>query len=145
MKLQFGDTKGRVVPVKDTQAMIAGMTPQLRPGTWVFCTDPNPESKPPNAFAMIREAEGTTFILPRETAQSLGYDASLGMRQITLSVFSDLEGIGLTAAVAAALTDAGISCNVVAAFHHDHVFVPEADAERAMAALLAVQAEAKQS
>ncbi|MEX0371450.1 MAG: ACT domain-containing protein [Tateyamaria sp.] len=133
------------MPVKNTQAMIAGMMPQLRPGTWVFCTDPNPESTPPNAFAMIREAEGTTFVLPRETAKSLGYDASLGMRQITLNVFSDLEGVGLTAAVSAALTEAGISCNVVAAFHHDHVFVPEADAERAMEALLAAQEEAAQA
>jgi hypothetical protein len=57
------------------------------------------------------------------------------MRQITLNVFSALEGVGLTAAVAVALADAGIACNMVAAFHHDHVFVPEAQAEAALKVL----------
>jgi hypothetical protein len=50
-------------------------------------------------------------------------------------VHSSLEAVGLTAAVAGALTAAGISANVVAAFHHDHVFVPADRAEAAMAQL----------
>lgn len=130
------------MPERDTQAMIAEMTPELRPGLWVFCTDPAPAMVPSDAFAMIREAEGTTLILPRDTAGALGHDTSLVMRQITLNVFSDLEGIGLTAAVSAALARAGISCNVVAAYHHDHVFVTAPDAERAMDTLTAAQAAA---
>jgi hypothetical protein len=44
--------------------------------------------------------------------------------RITLMVHSALEGVGLTAAVAAALAEVGIACNVVAAFHHDHLLVP---------------------
>jgi hypothetical protein len=59
------------------------------------------------------------------------------MRRITLTVHSALDGIGLTAAVSAELTAAGIPCNVVAALHHDHVFVPAAQAEAALAALRA--------
>ncbi len=67
-----------------------------------------------------------SLILP---AQDDAHDA---MRQITLDVNSSLEGVGLTAAVSAALADRGIACNVVAAYHHDHIFVPEKDAETAL-------------
>jgi uncharacterized protein len=54
------------------------------------------------------------------------------MRQITLQVFSALEGVGLTAAVAGVPADHGFACNMVAACHHDHAFVPGADAGRAV-------------
>ena len=53
----------------------------------------------------------------------------------TLRVHSALEAVGLTAAAAQALARNGISCNVVAGFHHDHPFVPHADASRARDAL----------
>jgi hypothetical protein len=48
------------------------------------------------------------------------------MACLTLRVHSALDGVGLTAAVASALAEIGIPCNMVAAFHHDHAFVPEA-------------------
>ena len=57
---------------------------------------------------------------------------------ITLTIHSSLEAVGLTAAVSSALTEANISCNVVAAYYHDHIFVPIADADRAMNVLLAL-------
>jgi len=43
--------------------------------------------------------------------------------------------VGLTAAVAGALAEAGIACNVVAGFHHDHLFVPWERREDALAIL----------
>ncbi|WP_299286456.1 ACT domain-containing protein [uncultured Tateyamaria sp.] len=132
--------------VSDTTEMIAGMTPVLVPGRWVYCAQTDPDKAATHgaqACAVIREAEGVTLILPEDVAQAHGYDTTVPMRQITLDVFSDLQGVGLTAAVAQALTDENISCNVVAAYHHDHVFVPEQDAERAMAALVAAQKAAK--
>ena len=120
--------------VTGTQDMTAGMTPTLMPGAWVYCTNVGMEAAS-HAFAVIREAEGQTLILPLDFAQAAGADVSLVMRQITLNVYSDLEGVGLTAAVARTLADAGISCNVVAAYHHDHIFVPERDASEAMTLL----------
>jgi len=131
--------------VKDTHLMIAGMTPVLTEGAWVYCCETDAAKAVeliPKSFAVMREAEGFTLILPSDIAATHGYNVALGMRLITLNVFSDLEGIGLTAAVASALADVGVSCNVVAAYHHDHVFVPQSDAERAMDALLAKQAAA---
>ncbi|MEP1961788.1 ACT domain-containing protein [Tateyamaria sp.] len=132
--------------VKDTKAMIAGMTPRLTDGVWVYCCEidmAKAKARVHDAFAMIHEAEGMTLILPYDVAAAHGYNCSLRMRRITLDVFSDLEGIGLTAAVAQALTDAAISCNVVAAFHHDHVLVPEADSERAIEVLMMAQKAAE--
>ena len=43
---------------------------------------------------------------------------------ITLDVHSSLESVGFLAAVSARLAAAGIPCNAVSAFHHDHLFVP---------------------
>jgi hypothetical protein len=64
------------------------------------------------------------------------------MRCITLNVYSALDGVGLTAAVARALADLGIACNMVAGFHHDHAFVPATRADDALQGLLALQAAA---
>ncbi|WP_409995099.1 ACT domain-containing protein [Rhizobium leguminosarum] len=61
------------------------------------------------------------------------------MRQITLNVNSALDDVGLTAGVAASLAEAGIPCNMVAAYHHDHVFVPSGLADRALNLLVALQ------
>ena len=94
------------------------------------------------ALGLFREAEGVSLILPRASAEALGFPVALPMRRIVLTVHSALDGVGLTAAVAAALAAEEIPCNVVAAFHHDHVFVPAAMADRALTVLEALQARA---
>lgn len=127
--------------VKDTQAMIAQMQPDLRPGGFVFRSFANPDDAAPflsQALASFRETEGLSLILPDDGT------GSEVMRCITLQVHSALDGIGLTAAVADALTGAEIPCNMVAAFHHDHVFVPVALADRAVDVLIARAAAARQ-
>jgi hypothetical protein len=85
---------------------------------------PNPSAPPEDAFAFIREAEGTTLIRPGK-----------GWARITLDIHSSLEAVGLTARVATALTEHGISANMIAGFHHDHVFVPWERRDEAMTAL----------
>lgn len=127
--------------IRDRTAMIAGMNPALMPGLYQFCTLSDPAriaAALPDALGTFHEAEGLSLILPDETARALGLPLAGALRQITLQVLSSLEGVGLTAAVASALADHGIACNMVAAYHHDHAFVPAADAERAVGVLRAL-------
>lgn len=128
--------------IRDTQAMLANMTPALKDGEFVFCatTDADIVARAlPLALGSFKEEESVTLILGRAEAAALGFRVVMPMRRIVLEVFSSLEGVGLTAAVAGALAGAGIPCNMVAAFHHDHVFVPAEMAEQALAVLCDVQ------
>ena len=131
--------------VRDTGAMIAGMTPRLKDGAFVFCTTTSSaviEAAARQALCFFREEEGVTLVLPVDVAATLGFDTALAMKRIELEVFSALDGVGLTAAVASALAAVGIPCNMVAAYHHDHVFVPAGMAEQAVAVLEAAQRQA---
>ncbi|MFD1328655.1 ACT domain-containing protein [Mycoplana ramosa] len=130
--------------ITDIKRLLAELQPELREGTYVYCVVPLARADRCHRLqplATFREEEGLTLILPASVAAENGLSASAPMRMITLTVQSSLEAVGLTAAVATALTREGISANVVAAFHHDHVFVPAIDAERALAALKALSQE----
>lgn len=119
--------------------MIAGMAPLRVPGRYCFCTTSDHDLAARGltvALASFREVEGVSLILTFEMAASLGFATDMPMALISLQVHSSLAGVGLTAAVASKLAQAGIACNMVAAYHHDHAFVPEADAEAAMDLLL---------
>jgi uncharacterized protein len=125
----------------DLGRLLASLTPALEAGDFVFTTT---TGEPPAGLAPLatfREPEGITLILDRASARAAGLAFEGVYRQITLQVHSSLEAVGLTAAVATRLAAEGISANVVAAYHHDHIFVPERDAERALAALVALSAE----
>jgi hypothetical protein len=127
--------------VRETQAMIQGMRPELRPGLWVFVASDEP-GLAARALGSFREAEGLSLILPLEIAEGAGLSVDHPMRQITLGVVSALDGVGLTAAVAGALAGRGIACNMVAALRHDHAFVPADRAEEALEVLEALSAGA---
>ena len=83
----------------------------------------------------FKEAEGFTIILTKQTADNLQLHYTFIAAWITLTVHSSLQAVGLTAAFSTALSQAGISCNVVAAFYHDHIFVAKVDTEKAIAVL----------
>ena len=127
-------------PVSDREAMIAAMEPRLDPRDWRFVLV-SPDNAPQllgAAIGTFREDEGVTAIVPSEVADGLGIEGP-DFARITLMVHSDLEGVGLTAAVAGALADAGVACNMVAAFHHDHAFVPAAKGDEALHILQELQ------
>lgn len=117
--------------------LLQNMKPELHEGEYVFCLFDSMESALAHApVCLFQENEGVTAILLKQAVDSAKFSYSASFAWITLTVHSSLEAVGLTAAVSSAMTDANISCNVVAAFYHDHIFVPAADAERAMETLL---------
>jgi len=116
----------------DLKTLLESLHPVVRDGDYVYALWPHGRPLSGGIEAAVREAEGLTVVLPRDEADSLGLSYDFVAAWITLQVHSALEAVGLTAAVSAALTHAGISCNVLAGFHHDHLLVPSADAARAM-------------
>ena len=120
----------------DLVKLIKEMKPELNEGEYVYCLATSKEhaaALDPHCYFL--EKEGVTVILSKEKADTMNIPYSIPCAWITLTVHSSLEAVGLTAAVSKSLTEANISCNVVAAFYHDHIFVPVKDAERAMNAL----------
>ncbi|WP_374173657.1 ACT domain-containing protein [Flavobacterium tructae] len=121
---------------KDLEKLLKSMKPQHNLGDYVFCKVEKIGNISMDDIVMFfKENEAITLILKKETADTLKLDYSVIMSWITLTVHSSLEAVGLTAAFSKALSEHGISCNVVAAFYHDHIFVAQKDTEKAMEAL----------
>ncbi|GEA52175.1 transporter [Vibrio inusitatus NBRC 102082] len=124
--------------IKELDLLLKSMKPHLVKGEFVFCTvaagklGDYVELNPIGTFI---EPEGLTLVLERSVAEQnqLPFDGSF--RMITLTVHSSLEAVGLTAAVSTKLASKDISANVVAAYYHDHIFVPAAKADLALQAL----------
>ncbi|MDO6775957.1 ACT domain-containing protein [Shewanella sp. 3_MG-2023] len=123
--------------ITELNALLKSMEPQLLPSEFVFCTVSGAlvDYISLDPVATFCEAEGLTLVLDKTAAQQAGLGFEGSFRQITLTVHSSLEAVGLTAAVSAKLTAYGISANVIAAYYHDHIFVPSAKAELALLAL----------
>ncbi len=121
----------------DLQRLLAELRPAQQPGAYVFCAWPTATPVPAqlHPVGIFHEREAVTRLRAQAEAEALALPHSGPHAWITLTVHSALEAVGLTAAVAQALTQAGVSCNVVAAFYHDHLFVPQAAAARALEAL----------
>ncbi|WP_329310446.1 ACT domain-containing protein [Streptomyces sp. NBC_01262] len=119
----------------DLRKLLSGMRPQLNPGRYVFVT--TQDGIPPGVapVATVAEEEGLTLVLRQQEADAAGLPYDYVAAWITLRIHSALEAVGLTAAFARELGDAGLSCNVVAGFHHDHLFVPYESAAQAVAVL----------
>ena len=117
--------------------ILESMQPELNEGDYVFCTlakDTDIDLK--DAICTFKEKEGLAIIIKQEYADRFNLKYSFIASWITLTIHSSLEAIGLTAAFSKALSDENISCNVVAAVYHDHIFVAKKDADKAMKILL---------
>jgi hypothetical protein len=124
----------------DLCLLLQNMKPEQNPGEYVFCQVKSMEQAAAlQPVGMFREKEGITVILARQQADKESLPYSTVCAWITLTVHSSLEAVGLTAAISRALAKQNIGCNVVAAYYHDHIFVPLGEAKRAMEALLALQ------
>jgi hypothetical protein len=125
---------------RDLTKLLSGMRPQLNPGRYVFTTVPDSREVPGGVrpVVTVAEDEGLTLVVPQEEADRAGLGYDYVAAWITLRVHSALDAVGLTGAFATALAEAGLSCNVVAGFHHDHLFVPYEQAGQAVEILKAL-------
>lgn len=132
------------MPATDLPTLLRALAPVLRDDEWVFCWLPAGAARAPAraALASVREDGGVSLVLPREHARAHGLADAPAFRCITLAVHSSLEAVGLTAAVATALAARGIAANVIAGARHDHLFVPAARADDALAVLQALSRDA---
>ena len=120
------------------------MQPVLNPGRFAFITlAPDQSLDLFSVIASVREPEGLSVILTEQDAIGLRLKPDYIAAWITLTVQSDLAAIGLTAAFSNALAQAGLSCNVVAGNHHDHLFVAHEQAQVAMAVLQSLSLQAR--
>jgi hypothetical protein len=127
-------------PVSDLAELLRTLQPVLNVGTFVFASLPDDaDSSALEPLATFRENEGLTVVVAEERARLAGLRVLFRAAWITLTVHSDLQAVGLTAAVADALARANISCNMIAAAHHDHLFVPAESARAAIEVLMALQ------
>jgi hypothetical protein len=117
----------------DLSALLRGLQPEVRPGHFVMVSTNSETSL--QALASVDEEEGTSLVLEQHKADAFRLEYSSVFAWITLTVHSSLDAVGLTAAVANTLASAGIPCNVLAGFHHDHLLVPSNRVDDAMAAL----------
>jgi uncharacterized protein len=129
-------------PIRDLDRLIRDMQAELSQTLYGYVTLPIDASIPTGLDPLLtfREAEGTTLVLRWDAAAP--FDPLFPCRLITLSVHSALDAVGFIAVVATRLAAAGISANVVAAYHHDHLLVPADRADEALALLKTMAAEA---
>ena len=133
-----------IMAIRDLAQLLANLSVRQRPGRWCFVSG---AAIPVGMIvaATVVEDEGTTAVITVDDAEDLGIEPGFVAAWLTLEVTSALDAIGLTAAVATALADAGISCNVLAGYHHDHLLVPEIRSAEAIAAIAALRAQATPS
>ena len=123
---------------KNLDKLLRAMSPALLAGEFVFCSFANArygDHSDLDPIAAVTESEGLTLVIPKSKADERGLEYESVFRGITLNVHSSLDAVGLTAALSARLAEHGISANVIAGYFHDHLFVQNELAEKAIAAI----------
>jgi len=118
------------------EVLLNNMRPFLNTGDYVFCNVSSFDKiDQKQIIGSFKEEEGITLIISKAYADRLGLNYSSIMSWITLQIHSSLEAVGLTAVFSSILSKNNISCNVIAGYYHDHIFVLKEDAKKAVEVL----------
>lgn len=141
---------------RDLQTLLKTLRVVTHPSTFTFITVPRGSELPlsvmnassrldESIYMLFREAEGTTLILENasQSIEQLQNNADyqsctvspVTWKMLTLNVHSSLEAVGFIAVISRALADDNISCNTVAAYYHDHIFMAEDKVEQAVSVI----------
>lgn len=120
---------------KSLTFLLENMSPKLLKPRYVFCTLPHAQYgylKEASPIASFMEAEGLTLVIEQTAAEEFKLSYEGVFKCISLSVHSSLDAVGLTASISSALSKQQISANIIAAYHHDHIFVNQQLAQEAL-------------
>jgi hypothetical protein len=107
----------------DLEKLISTLDVERRLGVYTFVTG-EWQQLATEAHAMVLEAEGHSYVVEVDDAHRAGAPVGFQAAWLTVRAHSALGGVGLTAVISRVLADAGIACNVIAGYHHDHLLVP---------------------
>ncbi len=121
---------------KNLKKLLRGMTPKLNNGEYVFVSVQDFREIDRNiTICEFKEKEGITIVIEKYMADELNYTYDFIASWITLMIHSSLEAVGLTAIFSTELAKNNISCNVIAGYYHDHIFVDIKDSDKAIRVL----------
>ena len=108
------------------------LKPQINQGEYVFVLiDEIDKINQDDILCSFKENGKYSLIVKKEYADKYNLSYNFIAAWISLGLISSLDSFGLTSKFSRALAEQKISCNVIAGYNNDHIFVDHRDKEKA--------------